>query len=138
MAFIINLVATLLSSAKINLQFVLDNSSKLSNGFLWMTTDNSAVKWDLYAIQITSPLNKEVNTVILYDFIESIVVEGGLPPKQAVNDVQKKQMISKGFIFENNIIMLVLHKAMMNVDIKIMSHNSDLKEFVSCNLEHIV
>ena len=103
-----------------------------------MTTDNSAVKWDLYAIQITSPLNKEVNPVILYDFIESIVVEAGLPPKQAVNDVQKKQMISKGFIFENNIIMLVLHMAMMNVDIKIMSHNSDLKEFVSCNLEHLV
>ena len=101
-----------------------------------MTTDNSAVKWDLYAIQMTNPPNKEINTVILYDFTESIVVEAGLPPMQAVNDAQKKQRISKEFIFENTIIMLVLQRAMVNVDIKIMIHKSDLKEFISCDLEH--
>ena len=74
-----------------------------------------------------NPLNNEINTVILYDFLESIDVEAGLPPKQAVNDVQNKQIISKAFIFENTNRIPVLKKAMTNVKIKVMIHKSNLK-----------
>ena len=71
------------------LQLVLDKLAMSLNGYLFTSTAKAAVKKERYEIQMMRPQSRDVNTITLYDFLESIGVADGFPPKFATNEVQR-------------------------------------------------
>ena len=47
----------------------MDNDSGSLNGYFITFTDKSEVKYPLYAIYITNPVDKDVNTTVLYELV---------------------------------------------------------------------
>ena len=60
--------------------FVFDKDSISVNGYFFKSTENFAVSWDLYEIQIINPLRRDVKTRNLYELKVSIFETDGLPP----------------------------------------------------------
>ena len=71
-------------------QFVFDKDSISLNGYFFKSTENFAVSWDLYEIQIIKPLRREEKTRNLYELKVSMIETDGLPPgpKVPATDVQ--------------------------------------------------
>ena len=91
-----------------------------------MVTERSAVRKDLYAIQMTIPPMSDTWTVALYDFRLSIDVGVGLPPTYAIELLHKNPNMYESLNFEKDSISpdLNMTNIMMLVDITI--HKSSL------------
>ena len=114
----------------IYLQLESENDSKLLNGIFVRTIASPEVNEALKACHIMKPPSSDTMTMVLYDFLPSIVLSEGSPPKYTIKDVQTNPRKSSTFMLEKVIMIQVLNNAITTAVTATKIHSSHL-EFVN-------